>query len=286
MFEKDQDSIADTIDKRRRSLERIAKMLRIDKDIVCEPFTIKHIPAEWVIAPNASEEQVILYLHGGGYIIGSINTHRELASRISRASGARVLLIEYRLAPESKFPAAVDDATLAYRWLLKEGFNPDNLAIAGDSAGGGLTLATLITLRDQGEPLPAAAVCLSPWTDLEGRGESMVTNAEKDPWLSPDSTSEIASLYLGDTDPSNPLASPLHADLKELPPILIQVGTAEILLDDSRRFAERAKTAGVEVELEIWEDMIHVFQAFATYLPEGKQAITKIGKFIKDHLGK
>ncbi|MHA1386633.1 MAG: alpha/beta hydrolase [Candidatus Helarchaeota archaeon] len=259
-------------------------MLRIDEDIKCEPFQIEYILAEWIVAPNASEKRVILYLHGGGYILGSINSHRELASRLSRESDSRVLLIDYRLGPENKFPAAIDDATLTYKWLLKEGFSPDKIAIAGDSAGGGLTLATLITLRDQGEPLPAAAVCLSPWTALEGKGETMITKAESDPWLSPETTEEIASLYLGNTDPSNPLASPLHADLKGLPPILIQVGIAEILLDDSRRFADRAKQAGVEVDLEIWEDMIHVFQAFATYLPEGREAITHIGRFIKQKL--
>jgi len=282
MFELEEKGIAATLERRRASLERISKMLRIDKDLKCEPFKIGKIPAEWVIAPNASDKRVVLYLHGGGYIIGSINTHRELASRISRASEARILLIDYRLAPENKFPAAIEDATLAYRWLLKEEYNPDNIVIAGDSAGGGLTLATLVELRDQGEPLPAGAVCLSPWTDLEGLGESMKTKAKEDPWISGDSTGEIAKLYLGNADPRNPLASPLHANLKGLPPILIQVGTSEVLLDDSVRFANQAKKVGVKVNLEIWEDMIHVFQAFATYLPEGREAIDHIGKFIKE----
>ncbi|MHA1378553.1 MAG: alpha/beta hydrolase [Candidatus Helarchaeota archaeon] len=282
MFEKDQEGIEATLEKRRKSLERIAKMLRIKKDIKCETFKIKDIPAEWVIAPNASDERVVLYLHGGGYILGSIDTHRELASRISRASGARVLLIGYRLAPEHKFPAAIEDATLTYRWLLKEGFKSENIVIAGDSAGGNLTIVTLLALKEQGEPLPAAAVCLSPWTDMEGLGESVIKKAEEDPWLSANSTSEIARLYLGDVDPRDPLATPLYADLSGLPPILIQVGTSEILLDDSVRLEERAKKAGVEVILDIWEGMIHVFQAFAAYLPEGREAISKIGDFIRN----
>jgi acetyl esterase/lipase len=226
---------------------------------------------------------VILYLHGGGYVIGSIDTHRELTGRLSRAAAARVFLIDYRLAPEHPFPAAVEDATAAYRWLLQNGATSSRTVIAGDSAGGGLTLATLVALRDAGVPLPAAGVCLSPWTDMEGIGESMATRAHLDPMVQHDRLLHMASLYLNGADPRAPLAAPLYANLTELPPLLIQVGTAETLLDDATRFADRAKTAGVDVTLEAWDDMIHVWQLFASMLPEGQQAIDRLGEYIRQH---
>jgi acetyl esterase/lipase len=194
-----------------------------------------------------------------------------------------VLLIDYRLAPEHPHPAAVEDSTRAYRWLLETGSNPKRMAIAGDSAGGGLTVATLVALRDAGVPLPAAAVCLSPWVDLEGIGESMTTKAAVDPMVQREPLLRMASMYLAGQDPRTPLAAPLYADLRGLPPLLIQVGTAETLLDDSVRLAERARAAGVQVTLEPWEDMIHVWQAFAAMLPEGQQAIERIGEFLRQH---
>jgi monoterpene epsilon-lactone hydrolase len=224
-------------------------------------------------------------LHGGGYTIGSVKTHRELISRVSRAADARVLAIDYRLAPEHPFPAAVEDATAAYRWLLEGGVDPTRIVIAGDSAGGGLTLAALVALRDAGNPLPAAGVCLSPWVDLEGVGESMTTRAEADPIVQREGLLEDAKAYLGDADPRTPLAAPLYADLTGLPSLLIQVGTAETLLDDSTRLAERARSAGVDVVLEPWEDMIHVWHFFASMLPEGQQAVDRVGEFIREHVG-
>jgi acetyl esterase/lipase len=187
------------------------------------------------------------------------------------------------LAPEHPHPAAVDDATAAYRWLLSQGVNPARLAIAGDSAGGGLTIATLVALRDAGVQLPAAAVSLSPWVDLEGLGESMTTKASVDPMVQAEPLRRFGKHYLASHDPRTPLAAPLYADLSGLPPLLIQVGSAETLLDDSTRIAERARKAGVKVTLDEWEDMIHVFQAFAVILPEGQQAIEKIGAFIREH---
>ncbi len=235
-----------------------------------------------VSTPAANPARVILYLHGGGYVMGSINTHRELGQRLSRAAAARVLLIDYRLAPEHPHPAAVEDATRAYRWLLSRGVSPSRLVVAGDSAGGGLTVATLLAARDSGLPLPAAGVCLSPWVDLEGVGESMTTKAAADPLVQRDGLRRMGALYLNGQDPRTPLASPLYADLSGLPPLLIQVGTAEALLDDSTRLAERAREAGVEVDLEPWDDMIHVWQAFAAVLPEGQQAIERIGQFIRE----
>jgi len=274
--------IKERVEKGRAGMEELAKMVKVPKDVKCEPIDVAGIPAEWISAPEAKSENIILYLHGGGYIVGSINSHRELMSRISRASKARVLIIDYRLAPEHPFPAAVEDAYTAYRWLIEnQNVDPNNLIIAGDSAGGGLTLATLINLRDKGIALPAAAVGLSPWTDLGLTGESYKTKARIDPMVAIDGLMFDSRLYLGETDYNNPLASPLYGDLKGLPPLLILVGTAEILLDDSVEFAKKAKEAGVEVTLDIWAEMPHVFPAFAAFAPEGQEAIEKIGEFMK-----
>jgi monoterpene epsilon-lactone hydrolase len=258
-------------------------MLPVDADIKREPVTAGGVKAEWVSAPDADAGRAILYLHGGGYVIGSINTHRALAGRLSRAAKARVLVIDYRLAPEHPFPAAVDDAVSAYRWMLTQGLKPSRIAVAGDSAGGGLSAATLVAIRDAKLPMPAAGALLSPWVDLEGIGESMTTNDSRDPMVHKDGTLAMAKAYLGGKDPRTPLAAPLYADLAGLPPLLIQVGTAETLLDDSSRLAERAKKAGVNVTYEPWQNMIHVFQLFAPMLDEGQQAIEKIGAFVRKH---
>ena len=270
-----------SITEMRAGMEAMAGAAVIPADVKREQVNAAGVPAEWVVAENVDPDRVILYLHGGGYVIGSINTHRELGSRLSRAAAARVLLIDYRLAPEHPHPAAVDDAVAAYRWLLSLGVNPSRLAIAGDSAGGGLTVATLVAVRDAGLPMPATGVCLSPWVDLEGIGESMTTKAAADPMVQRDGLLKMAAAYLAGQNPRTPLASPLYADLSGLPPLLIQVGTAETLLDDSTRLAERARKSGVHVTLEPWEDMIHVWQAFASLLPEGRQAIDRIGEFIR-----
>jgi epsilon-lactone hydrolase len=268
-----------TLQQRRAGMEKVAE--RVAPDVICTPIDVAGIAAEWVVAPGAAENRAILYLHGGGYVTGSIKTHRAMVARISRASAARVLLIDYRLAPEHPFPAAVEDATAAYKWLLSQGLKPNKIAIAGDSAGGGLAIALLIALRDAKQPLPAAAVGISPWTDLEGTGASVKTKAAKDPMVGIDNLNESAKAYYAGHDPKHPLISPLHADFHGLPPILIQVGEAEILLDDSTRVAERAKAAGVEVVLEQWEDMVHVWHVFAKILPEGQQAIDKLGAFVR-----
>jgi len=270
-----------TVADMRTGFEAIASVFTAAPDVVRQPVRAGGVPAEWVSTPEASAARVILYLHGGGYVIGSINTHRDLASRLSRAAGARVLLIDYRLAPEHPFPAAVDDATAAYRWLLATGVAPAQIAIAGDSAGGGLTVATLVALRDAGAPLPAAGVCLSPWVDLEGIGASMTTKASVDPMVQRDGLLQMAALYLNGQPARTPLAAPLYADLTGLPPLLVQVGTAETLLDDSTRLAERARAAGVAVTLEPWDDMVHVWQIFAAMLPEAREAIDRIGAFVR-----
>src|SRR5215831_14436147 len=255
----------------------------VPADVKCTPVDAGGVPAEWIVAPGAAADRFLLYLHGGGYVLGSINTHRELVSRLSRAAGVRALAPDYRLAPENPFPAAVNDATAAYRWLLSQGAKPERTVIAGDSAGGGLALAALVAIRDAKLPLPGAGVCLSPWTDMEGVGASMTSKAKEDPVVQKEGLLNMAKLYLGGADPKSPLAAPLHADLRGLPPLLIQVGSAETLLDDSTRVAERAKAAGVKVDLEVWSEMIHVWHLFAPILPEGQEAIAKIGKFIREH---
>jgi epsilon-lactone hydrolase len=265
----------------RARFEKTAVFLGGAPDAKCEKVDAGGVPAEWVMAPGCDTGRAILYLHGGGYAIGSLNTHRRLAYDISAASAAKVLLIDYRLAPEHPFPAAVDDAAAAWRWLLQQGFAANRLAIAGDSAGGGLTIATLINLRDQKLGLPACAVAISPWVDLEGLGTSITTRSAQDPMVQKDGLLWMAKMYLNGKDPKTPLAAPLHADLKSLPPVLVQVGTAETLLDDGIRIAEKMHAAGVDARLAIWPNMLHVFPLFAPILSEGRDGCIEIGNFIR-----
>lgn len=268
----------------RESLEALTAATVLPDGTACEAIEIGGIPAEWIRVPNSDPGKVVLYLHGGGYALGSITTHRGLGARIAEASGSTVLMPDYRLAPETPFPGAVEDATATYLFLLEQGISPRHIAIGGDSAGGGLTFATLVNLRDLGHELPAAAFTLSPWVDLEGLGESMQTKAAADPMIQKDGLKRFADFYLAGANPKTPLAAPLHADLSGLPPILIQVGTAETLLDDAVRIEARLREVGGAVELEQFEDLIHVFQAFAPIVPESAEAIGKIGAFVKSHL--
>ena len=270
-----------SVEEARAGFEQVASMFPVDADIKREVVSAGGVKAEWVSAPDTDAGRAVLYLHGGGYVIGSINTHRSLAARLSRASKARVLVIDYRLAPEHPHPAAVDDSVAAYRWMLSQGLKPARIAVAGDSAGGGLTVATLLAIRDAKLPLPGAGACLSPWVDLEGIGESMTTKAGVDPIVQKAGLLQMAAAYLGGKTPRTPLAAPLYADLSGLPPLLIQVGTAETLLDDASRLAERARKAGVTVSYEPWESMIHVWHLFAPMLDEGQQAIDRIGEFVR-----
>jgi len=267
-----------TVEQQRAGMEAFARPA--PEDIVTEAVVANGIPCEWTNVVGARPERTILYLHGGGYVIGSIGTHQEVVSRIARSANARALAVEYRLAPEHRCPAAVEDAVAAYRYLREQGIPASEIAIAGDSAGGGLTVATLLALRDAGDELPAAGVCISPWVDLCGEGESMVTKASVDPMVGKEGLTQMAAHYAGE-DLRNPLASPLYGELGGLPPLLLQVGTAETLLDDSTRLAEKARAAGVDVTLEEWEDMFHVWHFFAGMLPEGQQAIDRIGEFVR-----
>ncbi len=272
---------ADTdVETMRQGMEDMTAAAPLAEGAKLEPVEANGVACEWGDVAGVRDDRALLYLHGGGYVIGSVRTHRALVTRLSAAGNHRCLSVDYRLAPEHPHPAAVEDATAAYRWLLEQGFAPEKIAVAGDSAGGGLTAATLLALRDAGDPLPAAGAMLSPWTDMEGSGDSMVHKAEADPMVRREGLLAMAGAYLGGLDPRTPLAAPLHAKLEGLPPLLIQVGTAEILLDDATRFAAAARKAGVDVELEEWEDMIHVFQAFAPMLPEADQAIEKIGRYL------
>ncbi len=244
------------------------------------PVTVDGIKSEWVDAPGVRADHAILYLHGGGYVIGSCATHRSLASKLSETSKARVLVIDYRMAPEALYPAAVEDGVKAYRWLLAQGFAPAKLAISGDSAGGGLTLATAVALRDADVALPKALAMLSPWTDMTGTSETMTSRAKLDPMVQKEGLVGMAGMYLGGKDAKTPGASPLFADMHGLPSMLIQVGDHEVLLDDSRSLEKKAKAAGVDVTLEVWDEMIHVWHLFHPLLPEGVKALEGIGGYL------
>jgi len=243
------------------------------------------VAAEWTTASNSLEERVLVYFHGGGYVLGSAAGHRGMCSNLARATRSRVLNVDYRLAPEAPFPAAVEDAVRAYRFVLEQGVDPSNVAIGGDSAGGGLTLALLVALRDAGEPLPGAAVALSPWVDMTMSSGSIQSKGDEDPMLTPVTLDVLANAYLGGADPKSPTASPLWADLSGLPPLLIQVGTAELLLDEGRRLADTATEAGVDVTFEAWDEMIHVWHLFADMVPEAREAVARIGAYLDEKLG-
>lgn len=270
-----------SLEQERANLDEGGARFKVPADVKLEPVSAGGVPAEYLTAPNAAADRVVLYLHGGGYTIGSIKSHRYLMQNVSRAAGARTLGLDYRLAPEHPFPAALEDVTKAYQWLLAQGFAASKIAIAGDSAGGGLTLATLVNLRDQGLPLPAAGVLISPWTDLTGTADSVKTRAASDPMVKPDGLYGLAGRYLNGVDARNPLASPVFADMRGLPPLLIHVGGREILYDDAVTVAQRALRAGVEVQLVDEPALFHVWHAFAPMLEEGQQAVEQIGAWLK-----
>jgi phosphinothricin tripeptide acetyl hydrolase len=270
-----------TTAERRAQYERAEKAFPTPPDVKVEHVSAPAAPAEWLRPPAAEPGRVVLYLHGGGYVIGSPRSHRHLAAAIAGAAGASALLLDYRLAPEHPFPAAVEDATAAYRWLLEQAIAPGRIVIAGDSAGGGLTVATLLALREARVPLPAAGVCISPWVDLTCSGASYGTKADVDPIVRRVGVEEMAQAYLGPTLARTPLASPLFADLRGLPPLLIHVGSDEVLLDDAVQLAARARAAGVETTLEVYERMIHVWHWFLPMLDEAQTAVEAIGRFVR-----
>lgn len=242
------------------------------------------VPAEMQTPSGATDDNLIIYFHGGGYIGGSIASHRNLTGHLALQSGCRVLSVEYRLAPEHPHPAPVDDAVTSYNWAVEQGYDPAKIALAGDSAGGGLTAACLLTLRDQQIELPAAAMMISPWLDMSFTGESMLTNAGHDSSISPIGMPRIRELFLGDASIDDPLASPLGANLEGLPPLLIQVGDEEVLLSDSERFAEKATAAGVDVELRVWPEMFHVWHACVGLFQEAADAIDEMVEFVRPRI--
>ncbi len=251
-----------------------------------EPVDAGGVPAEWTFPDDGRPTTgTLLYLHGGGYFQGSPATHRRLVTALCLAAGMRGLSVDYRLAPEHPFPAAVADALAAYRWLTGPGGeDPGRVVIAGDSAGGGLAAALLVALREASGSLPAGAYLLSPWTDLAGTGGSMRTRADADPMIDPSETGATARRYAGDSDLRNPLISPLYADLAGLPPLLIHVGDSEVLLDDATRMADRARGAGVAVELEVWPEAFHVFQMMVELIPEADEAVARAGAWMAERL--
>jgi epsilon-lactone hydrolase len=255
---------------------------RIAKEIAIEAVNDGAVRGEWVRAGD-SARAMIYYLHGGGYVACSPATHRPFTAALARGTGARVFALDYRRAPETPFPAAVEDAVAGYRWLLAGGARAEDIVIGGDSAGGGLAMAALVALRDAGVALPRAAFCLSPWTDLAATGDSIASNDPHDPMFYGDAVRRIAPAYAGQTPLDHPLVSPLYADLGGLPPLRIYAGSTEVLLDDSTRLAARATAAGVQVDLRVWEQMPHVWPIFVGYgLPEARQVIAEIAEFVRE----
>jgi monoterpene epsilon-lactone hydrolase len=269
------------IGEERKALEKLARGFNNRQHAEHTPVSINGLLAEWIVPQHISPGRTILYLHGGSYVAGSINSHRSIATSIAISARARALIIEYRLAPEFPFPAAIEDAKSAYDWLRANGISPKEIIFVGDSAGGGLALALLNLINLKADTMPAMAICLSPWIDLTEKVEPEIDNSRKDAILNAVNLKKAAKLYLEKEDPKNPLASPIYAELKNLPPILIQVGSDEILLSDSINYANLAKDAGVDICLEIWDDMQHVWQFAGNLVPESRKAISSIGNFIE-----
>jgi epsilon-lactone hydrolase len=270
---------------RRRRLDALGQQYKLPADVRVEKVSANGVAAEWTTTPQADPARVILFLHGGGYISGSLDSHRHMIAEAGRQAGARTLALDYRLAPEHPFPAALEDAMAGYRFLLAQGVAPGRIAMAGESAGGGCAVAALVSLRDAGVALPGCLWCSSPWVDLAMSGGSIEAKAAVDPLLGKPYLLELAAAYLHGADPLTPLASPLHADLRGLPPMLIQVGSAEILLDDAVRLAGVAGAADVPVTLRIWPDMIHAWHLFYRQVAAGRRALAEVGGFIRAALG-
>ena len=270
---------------RRSRLDALGMRYSLPADLRVEAADANGVAAEWTTPPEAEPSRAVLFLHGGGYVSGSLDSHRHMIGQAGREAQTRTLSLAYRLAPEHPFPAALEDVIAGYHFLLSQGFDPKRIAVAGESAGGGLAIAMLVSLRDRGVPLPACTWCSSPWVDLEAIGGSMTAKASVDPLIQKSYLMELAMAYLKGVDPRTPLASPLYADLRGLPPMLIQVGSAETLLDDAVRLAGVAGAADVRVRLEVWPDMIHAWHLFYPQLADGRRALAQVGAFIRSMLG-
>jgi acetyl esterase/lipase len=268
---------------RRERLDNFGRTLGVPADARLEPIDLGGVPAEWSTTPAANAPHAVLYLHGGGYMAGSIVSHRYVAVEIGRATGARTLALGYRRAPEHPYPAQLEDALAAWRYLRGQGIAPGTIAVGGDSAGANLALALLLALRARGEPLPCCAWLISPWSDLTASGATMLSKAAVDPMIQQSYLLELAHAFAGGRDFADPSISPQHADLAGLPPLLIQVGSEETLLDDAVTLAGRAGAAGVAVTLEIWPDMIHAFPMFFPRVAASRRATANAGAFIRRH---
>jgi acetyl esterase/lipase len=271
-----------SIEEQRAKLIKANRFDKVPSDVQLQPVSADGVQCEWIKAPGAGEG-IMLYLHGGAYALGAIDSCRAFVARLSRACGVRGLAVEYSLAPEHPFPEGLNDVVAVYQWLLDQGRDPQQIVIAGDSAGAGLALAAQLALRDAGLPQPAATVCLSPWSDLTLSGDTILSKAGVDPIFETHTLHKYADYYSGDHDPAHPLISPQLADFRGFPPLLVQVGTDEILLDDARQLAENAKKAGVSVRLEIWDGLFHDFQTISL-LKESKEAIDHIADFVSGSL--
>ncbi|MFQ5610427.1 MAG: alpha/beta hydrolase [Woeseiaceae bacterium] len=261
------------------SLVPTARRVDVEKTNICG------LGAEWLRPEKSNKNKVLLYLHGGAYVLGGCASHRHLVSHLARAGEIPALVPEYRLAPEHPFPAGVEDAIATYKELLSNGYAPGDIIVAGDSAGGGLTVAMLLALRDEGVAMPAAAVLMSPWLDLSGSGESMRTRDDADPWFNASDIPVVARFYCGNDEVDNPLVSPVYGDMSGMPPMHIQVGDEEILLSDATRLADKVRAAGGTADIDVWPGMWHVFQAFLLVMPESRDAIKKLGAYIKSISG-
>ena len=273
-----------TVQERRAVVDTNALSFPTGDDIAVTVIDANGVPCEWQISPGADAQKCLLYFHGGGYVFGSPTSHRHLTSRLAQLSGVRCLSVDYRLAPENPFPAAVEDAVAAYRWLLDEGVAAGDIAVAGDSAGGGLAVALMLRAREDGLPLPAAAALFCPWTDMACNRPSYVSRASIDPSITQAGILESANAYLNGAPVETPLASPVNADLSGLPPCLVQVGEREVLVDDARDLVAGMRRAGTVAELEVWDGMVHVWHAFHPVLEEGRQAIRRAADFLRTEM--
>lgn len=278
-------AVQPTLAEQRAGAERMGDSTAEPAEVTFVDVDADGVRAQWAVPADAADDRVLVYFHGGGYAYCSMRSHSKLVGHLATAIGCRGLNVDYRLAPEHPHPAPIADGVTAYRWLLAQGLDPQHIAVAGDSAGGGLAAALLLKARDDGLPLPAAGVLLSPWVDLELTGDSVTTRVGRDLLVDADGARMCAAQFLAGQDPREPYASPLHGDLSGLPPLYIQVGDDELFLDDAARLTNKARRAGVDVRLDVFPEMQHEFQMFAGNMPEADDAVTRIGAFLRPRLG-
>ncbi|TYR78120.1 alpha/beta hydrolase [Priestia megaterium] len=281
-FKENLPSYSASVEEIRENVEAMFGQLPVPSDLITEEVDIDGMKGEWQIVPDSEEDRVLLYLHGGGFMYGSIDTHRGESSELGRAAKARTLSINYRLAPEHPFPAPIEDALKAYSWLLDQGYQAKNIIIAGDSAGGNLTVALMMSIRDTKTPLPAGGVIISPWIDLGQTGETYITKEGVDPVNTKEAIKQLADNYLNGVSPNVPYASPIYGDLRGLPPIYVMVGEAEIMLSESLTFVTRAALAGVNIRFSSWPSMFHNWLCCHSFLDEAKAGIISAGAFMNE----